>query len=163
MKIMKLSSYLALIHYAFKGETYQAYRQRVGIVGNPTRVYRVPNMIATDVLEDQQQLRVRYHWTDVVTYDKPGEYAPGVFRVSVSAGGYLTATTKARINQFSPARVWASKRDGGWWIEWPTQPAKLCQRFDMRGAFFCDTQGHAYTDAELHALGTDPSVTQGAH
>jgi len=49
---------------------------------------------------------IRLHDTDVVTY------VP--HRTILRTGGWLTTTTKDRINEFSPAQVWQEK--GEWWV-----------------------------------------------
>jgi hypothetical protein len=52
-------------------------------------------------------ITLRYHGTPVVTYFPDG-------RITLRTGGWRTATTKARINQFSPFHVWQSKRE--WFV-----------------------------------------------
>lgn len=66
------------------------------------------------------RIAVRLHDTDVVIYNRDGN-------VSLYTGGWLTVTTKERINRYSPARVYS---DRGRWM--------LCQappNFDGAVAF----------------------------
>ncbi len=65
-------------------------------VGNNTYLERYSDYIA-----------VRLHWTEVVRYLPNGD-------VQLNSGGYRTATTKARINEFSPASVY--QRDFQWFV-----------------------------------------------
>lgn len=53
-------------------------------------------------------IAVRYHATDVVTYHADG-------RVTLNSNGFRTATTKARINEFSPVRLYQAK--GLWYVD----------------------------------------------
>jgi hypothetical protein len=66
-------------------------------IGNNTYLYPVDNGIA-----------VRLHATDVVVIHPDNTY-------TLKAGGWQTATTKARINEFSPARV--SSHNGIWYVK----------------------------------------------
>ena len=51
--------------------------------------------VATSVKRDEQgTLTVRYHWTDVVTVTAKG-------KITLNHGGYMTHTTKTRMNQTS--------------------------------------------------------------
>ena len=68
-------------------------------LGNNTYAERRDNAIA-----------VRLHNTDVVTYHKGGA-------ITFNHGGWPTVTTKARMNEFSPARI--SQVRGVWFISMP--------------------------------------------
>jgi hypothetical protein len=57
---------------------------------------------------DDDTYAVRYHRTDVVLIHRDGTY-------TLNSGGWQTATTKARINEYSPARLYQSKHE--WYIE----------------------------------------------
>jgi len=59
-------------------------------------------------------IAVRLHDTDVVTYHRDG-------RVQLFTGGWLTVTTKERINRFAPVRVWSDK--GRWQVSYPVPTA----------------------------------------
>src|SRR3954454_13693188 len=66
-------------------------------IANNTRLVRhAPDRIA-----------VRFHATDVVTYCADGT-------TELNSGGWLTVTTKDRINGFSPARVYSER--GEWHV-----------------------------------------------
>ena len=51
---------------------------------------------------------VRYHWTEIVKIHRDGRW-------TVNNGGYITPTTKKRINQYSPARVF--QKDYSWYFQ----------------------------------------------
>jgi len=51
--------------------------------------------IATSVRMEGKRTHVRYHQTDVVSFDDE--------RVTLRTGGWRTATTKVRMNQGGPA------------------------------------------------------------
>src|SRR3990167_5719753 len=50
---------------------------------------------------------VRLHQTDIVTFKVNGD-------IVLSSGGWRTVTTKDRINQFAPVRVYAER--GVWYV-----------------------------------------------
>jgi hypothetical protein len=50
---------------------------------------------------------IRFHQTDVVTYHPDGQ-------IILNTGGWQTVTTKARLNTFSPARVYSDRRQ--WFV-----------------------------------------------
>lgn len=54
------------------------------------------------IRRDADRIAVRYHATDVVTYHADG-------RIVLESGGYRSVTTKARINEYTPARVWSER------------------------------------------------------
>jgi len=56
---------------------------------------------------DDDRIAVRYHQTDVVTYHDDG-------RIVLDSGGYQTATTKTRINDYAPVSLW--QRRGNWFL-----------------------------------------------
>lgn len=60
-------------------------------IGNNTYLHKVDGGIG-----------VRLHSTDVVVIHEDGTY-------TLDSGGWQTVTTKARINEFSPARLWQHK------------------------------------------------------
>jgi hypothetical protein len=70
----------------------------------------VPSIRSTRIVRRGQSIAVRYHNTDVVTH-----YIDGSF--IVASGGYRTSTTKARINDFSSARV--HQKRGAWFLTTP--------------------------------------------
>jgi hypothetical protein len=50
---------------------------------------------------------IRFHQTDVVTYHPDGQ-------IILNTGGWQTVTTKARLNTFTPARVYSDRRQ--WFV-----------------------------------------------
>lgn len=66
-------------------------------VGNNTYLERI----------DSQTVGVRLHGTHVVTIHADGRY-------TLNSGGWRTATTKSRINDYAPARL--SQRRGEWFV-----------------------------------------------
>ncbi len=71
-------------------------------IGHNTAIRRVgPTTIAA-----------RYHDTDVVLYHEDG-------RVTFSTGGWMSTTTKVRLNALSACSIW-SEGDGDWAIMGPT-------------------------------------------
>lgn len=59
--------------------------------------------------ESQWTVAVKYHNTNVVTYDGQGN-------VLLNHGGYRTRTTKARINQYSPHGIEVYQKDFEWYV-----------------------------------------------
>lgn len=53
-------------------------------------------------------IAILYHSTDVITYHMDG-------RIVFRTGGWYSLTTKVRLNEFSPCRVWSDK--GTWEID----------------------------------------------
>ena len=50
---------------------------------------------------------IKLHYTDVVTIHQDGTY-------TLQTGGWHTVTTKARINEYAPCRVW--QKDFEWFV-----------------------------------------------
>lgn len=57
---------------------------------------------------DDSAFAIRYHDTDVVTIHDDGSF-------TLFTGGHRTVTTKARINEYSPARI--SQKDFSWYLD----------------------------------------------
>lgn len=55
------------------------------------------------VIHDDGSVGIILHATEVVRIHADGRY-------TLNSGGWQTATTKARINQFSPARAYSNRR-----------------------------------------------------
>ena len=53
------------------------------------------------------EIALRYHGTSVVTWKRDGD-------VILRSNGFRTVTTKARINDATPVRVW--QRNFEWWV-----------------------------------------------
>lgn len=54
-------------------------------------------------------IAIRLHATDIIEYHPDGA-------IALDTGGWLTVTTKERMNRFAPARLWSEK--GRWWVRW---------------------------------------------
>ena len=65
--------------------------------GVHTRLHRI----------DKRTIAVRYHWTDVVTYNKGR-------RTRINNGGWFTPTTKNRINEYTNAGI--SQMNFEWYV-----------------------------------------------
>lgn len=59
--------------------------------------------------ESQWTVAVRYHNTNVVTYD-------GENNVLLNHGGWMTPTTKARINQYAPHGIQVFQKNFEWYV-----------------------------------------------
>ena len=59
--------------------------------------------------ENRWTVAVRYHGTNIVTYDGEGN-------VSLNHGGWMTQTTKARINQYAPHGIQVFQKDFEWYV-----------------------------------------------
>lgn len=59
--------------------------------------------------ETQWTVAVHYHNTNVVTYDGQGN-------ILLNHGGYKTATTKRRMNKYTPHDVEVFQRKGDWYV-----------------------------------------------
>lgn len=64
--------------------------------------------LGTILRQEGTDFVISYHNTDVVTMHEDGTY-------TLRNGGWQTNTTKARINEYSPARVFADK--GLWYVQ----------------------------------------------
>lgn len=84
-------------------------------------------------------IAIRLHNTDIVTYHKGGA-------ITFNSGGWHTAPTKARMNEFSPARI--SQLRGVWFITMPGGPEVVY----IDGMTFDPKHGWSMT-------GEDPSAT----
>jgi len=67
------------------------------LIANNTRI----------VARDNGAYAVRLHDTDVLTFSPDGS-------VTYNSGGWRTVTTKARMNEYGPARIWSNR--GTWHI-----------------------------------------------
>lgn len=70
---------------------------------------------------DADTVAVRLHDTDIVTYHADG-------RIVLKTGGWKTATTKARMNEFSPARVHQAD------FEWFANGGEFVEGMEVSGA-----------------------------
>lgn len=61
----------------------------------------------TWAIRDGDDIVIRLHQTDIVRYKPNGD-------IVLDSGGWRTMTTKDRIGQFAPVRVYQS--DGEWWL-----------------------------------------------
>ena len=85
----------------------RTYAEAAAFLGG--REYRtIPSLRSTAVERlTATTIGIRYHGTYVVTYHADGT-------CTLRTNGYRTVTTKSRINDFSPARVY--QRDFNWYI-----------------------------------------------
>lgn len=107
-------------------------------LGNNTYLHRV----------DADTVAVRLHQTDVVTYKKNGH-------IILNSGGWKTATTKDRINTYSPFRIYQEK--GLWSVSgngFETMPFVDMIDFGQKsdGTYFTKTAVKKKTDAEIRLL-----------
>lgn len=100
------------------------------------------------VLLPSGSVAVRYQSTDVVIFN-PDE------TITLNSGGYRTLTTKARINEWSPARIWQAKglwsvsampvavpfRDG-MRVDWAGCPLPSESRSDPHGMTYEEAFGY---------------------
>jgi hypothetical protein len=63
---------------------------------------------------DGAAICIRLHATDILTFYPNGS-------LQVATGGWLTITTKKRINEFLPAGMYIFSRDCAWWVKRPWQ------------------------------------------
>ena len=91
-------------------------------IGNNTYLYPVDGGIG-----------VRLHGTDVVVIHPDNTY-------TLNSGGWQTVTTKARINEFSPARV--CQRNGVWYVD--GFPFVDGMKVDAKGNLFATGPGGVY-------------------
>lgn len=80
---------------------YQYFNEK--LVGRNAKSKKLANN--TYCIRNEDSIGIRLHQTNVITYFPNG-------RVVLNSGGYKTATTKDRINQFSPFRI---NQDKGIW------------------------------------------------
>jgi len=73
------------------------------------REYRtIPSIRSTSVERiDEETISLRYHGTRVVDYRRDGTFV-------LRSGGWHTVTTKSRINDFSPARLY--QQNFNWYL-----------------------------------------------
>lgn len=83
--------------------------------------------------EISDDIHLRYHWTAVVTYHSDGT-------MTLRTGGWHTATTKDRLNRFTPAAVWSER--GDWFLcGMLTYPATRCVRIEFEEGMRIDERG----------------------
>lgn len=61
----------------------------------------------TYAIRRDENISIRLHATDIITYFPGGGF-------QLNSGGYQTATTKERINRFSPIRI--TQKDFTWYL-----------------------------------------------
>ena len=71
--------------------------------GHHTRLVRI----------DPDRIALRLHRTDVLTWYHDG-------RITYDSGGWRTATTKARMAEYGPVRIWSER--GDWYVSDPRDP-----------------------------------------
>jgi hypothetical protein len=95
----------------------------------------VPSIRSTSVERiDETTIALRYHGTRVVDYRSDGTFV-------LRSGGWHTSTTKARINDFSPARLYQLKFN--WYLATPDG-----KRADFEDGMVIDGSGKPVTHDE---------------
>lgn len=89
---------------------------------------------------EDDAVAIMLHQTDVVTY-----FADGT--VILNSGGWLTVTTKDRMNRFSPLQVWSER--GVWYVA-----------LNNTGATFAYQDGLTWRGGEFSGVGPDPAETR---
>jgi len=90
-------------------ETLSEIMSGIQVIGRPKLV---ANNTAMYTASDGST-RWRYHHIDIVTKTQNGEFI-------LNSGGWLTPTTKERINSYAPVRLCQTR--GNWWIYDPANP-----------------------------------------
>ena len=88
---------------------------------------------------------VRYHSTDIVAIHRDGTY-------TLRTGGWETSTTKTRLNEYSPARVYS---EGGVWAIWRDDDPKTAPK--MRPCRKCRGAGRVHQVGWRHYYDYDAS------
>ena len=104
------------------------------LTGRNSRSRKIANHTTLHRIDDST-IAVQLHSTDVITFHEDG-------RIVFDSGGWKTSTTKARMIEFSPARV--SQTAGSWEIA-----------IDGSAANFAD--GITWTGKKWQGAGEDPS------
>lgn len=80
------------------------------------RIHRAGAVTAPETVQEwdelptaQQAVAIRFHKTDVVLYHSDGT-------IVLSSGGWHTNSTRARINDWLPRRVFLNNHRGEWWV-----------------------------------------------
>ena len=81
--------------------------------------------------ESQWTVAVRYHGTSVVTYD-------GMGNCLLNHGGWMTRTTKERINQYAPDGIQVFQKDFEWYVRYTRNQPKT---YPFGGSDNCQYQG----------------------
>jgi hypothetical protein len=94
---------------------------------------------------------IRYHSTDIVTVRRDGTY-------TLRTGGWNTVTTKARLNDYSPARIYSENNTLAVWdrANDPRTPPKIGKCRACRGTGIQHTRAwtktHGYLDAPAYEV-----------
>lgn len=75
------------------------------------------------VRRDKNTIAVQYHETDIVTYYRDGT-------VELDTGGWLTSTTKERLNRYSDGTFRVASDKGKWYLYTYYNWEKVCRFFD---------------------------------
>jgi hypothetical protein len=96
---------------------------------------------------DAETIAIRLHATDVVTYHKDG-------RVVLNDGGWLTVTTKERMNSFGPDYVSIGSNKGRWYVVLAPRPPVTDQYRDWANPVpYAD--GITFKDGKVWSGGVD--------
>lgn len=109
---------------------------------------------------DNNKIALRLHNTDILIFEPSGV-------IEYQTGGWKTPTTKQRLNEFGPLRIWS---DRGVWYCGTTYHEWL--KMDGSGVVYVYQDGMRYQRVmvgeeqegwELHGAGTDPSQEKKTH
>lgn len=104
-------------------------------IANNTRIVRIDNG------DEKPTLAIRLHQTNVVIYYPDG-------RIEFNSGGWRTATTKDRINNYSPINIW--QKDRIWYVTPPGGSAT----FGFKDGMWLDKMGY------MHDADPDPDAVK---
>lgn len=80
----------------------------------------------TKLFENADSWRVRYHATDVISYNaKTNEY-------TLDSGGWDTNTTKKRINAYLPTGYYITQRKFEWYLQTPAGEIKFVDNMKIK-------------------------------
>ncbi len=85
--------------------TYSEAEKTLGTARNPEQGKPLANN--TRLFRRGEDFAIRFHATDIITIHPDGTY-------TLNSGGYRTMTTKERINEYSPVRMWQGENI--WWV-----------------------------------------------
>ena len=96
---------------------------------------------------DDHTIALRLHATDILIFTDDN-------RIRYESGGWKTPTTKQRMTEFGPLRLWSDR--GIWWYSAATH---WTRDNDMRGVY---ADGMVYCDGVVSGAGADPKAEKKA-
>lgn len=85
--------------------------------GTPTVKGKTVGHKTKQFTEADGSWRVQYHATNVISFDGKNTY-------TLNSGGWLTKTTKERINQYLPSGYWISQKNYKWTLHAPNEDGR---------------------------------------